>query len=140
MKESKYNSLNHVKFIIKYHIIFSTKYRKKLLLPLLEDLKLSFKRAEKLSYDKWKIEIVEVDKDKSDHIHFLISSTPQVSPSEIIHKLKQISTYDLWHSKWYSYLRKYYFKQHHLWTRGYFCSSIGEVSTKTIMAYIEKQG
>lgn len=28
--------------------------------------------------------------------------------------------------------------EHHLWTRGYFCSTIGEVSEQKIKAYIEK--
>lgn len=140
MKNAKYNSLNHAKFIIKYHFIFSTKYRKKILNPLIDDLKLSFIRAENLSNNKWKIEIVEVDKDKSDHVHFLVSAVPQIAPVEIVHALKQISTYDLWHSKWFNYLRKFYWKAHHLWTRGYFCSTIGDVSSKTIINYIEKQG
>lgn len=140
MKISKYNSLNHAKFILKYHLIFSTKYRRRLLFPIINDLKTSFQRAETLSNKKWKIEIVEIDKNKADHIHFLVSAVPQISPFEIVHSLKQISTYDIWHSKWFNYLRKYYWKQHHLWTRGYFCSTIGDVSTKIIMDYIEKQG
>ena len=30
--------------------------------------------------------------------------------------------------------------EHHLWTRGYFCSIIGDVSEQTLKHYIEHQG
>lgn len=59
---------------------------------------------------------------------------------DIVTSLKQISTYDLWKSN-YNHLRKYYWSgKHYLWTRGYFCSTIGDVSEKTLKNYIENQG
>ena len=118
--KQKYKTLNHEKFKIRYHIIFSTKYRRKCLNEIRMDLLNSMKRAESLQ-NKWKIEVMEIDKD---HIHFLISATPTDCIYTIIHSLKQISTYDMWklHHDW---LSKFYWKQHHLWTRGYFCTTIG---------------
>lgn len=132
---SEYKTLGHGKFKIKYHLIFSTKYRRRCLEEIHDSLLVSLKRAEKLQ-DDWSIDLVETDKD---HIHLLVSSTPGVSPYEIIHKLKQVSTFDMWKSH-YEYLRKFYWKQHHLWTRGYFCASVGMVSEETIRRYIENQG
>lgn len=83
---------------------------------------------------------MKVDKNKCDHIYFLIRATPTCKVSEIIHKLKQVSTYDMW-QKHYNYLSKVYWSgQHHLWTRGYFCTTIGEVSENTIKKYISNQG
>lgn len=39
------------------------------------------------------------------------------------------------------YLKQFYWSpKHMLWTHGYFCSSIGEVSSETIKHYIENQG
>jgi putative transposase len=39
------------------------------------------------------------------------------------------------------YLSKFYWSgKHYLWTRGYFCTTIGDVSEKTLQAYIENQG
>ena len=133
--KQKYKTLNHEKFKIRYHIIFSTKYRRKCLNEIRIDLLNSMKRAESLQ-NKWKIEIMEIDKD---HIHFLISATPTNCIYKIIHSLKQISTYDMWklHHDW---LSKFYWKKHHLWTRGYFCTTIGEVSEEKIKHYIENQG
>lgn len=54
--------------------------------------------------------------------------------------LKQFSTYNLW-KKHNQYLKQFYWSgKHHLWTRGYFCSTIGEVSEAKIKEYIENQG
>ena len=109
------------------------------------ELKTSFKRAEKMSNGLWKIEMVETDKEKIDHVHFLIRAVPQISPGEIIHKLKQFSTFDVWHNeKCREILSKFYWKNkkhgHILWTHGYFCSSVGEASSETIRRYISSQG
>ena len=83
--KQKYKTLNHEKFKIRYHIIFSTKYRRKCLNEIRMDLLNSMKRAESLQ-NKWKIEVMEIDKD---HIHFLISATPTDCIYTIIHSLKQ---------------------------------------------------
>ena len=42
---NKYNSYNHAKFSIKYHIILSVKYHRKILAPIADDLKTSFEQA-----------------------------------------------------------------------------------------------
>lgn len=126
-----YEHYNHKKFKMHYHIIFSTKYRKKCLGQISEDIKNYMKRAESMQ-NKWKIEIMEIDSIKCDHIHFLISATPTCQISKIIHKLKQISTYDAWQNH-NSYLSKYYWSgKHYLWTRGYFCTTIGNISDETL--------
>lgn len=79
---------------------------------------------------------MKVDKD---HIHLMIESSPTLSPLQICRVLKQQSTFLLWkiHRK---YLRKYFWKENTLWTDGYFVSTIGNVSEKTLRHYIETQG
>jgi len=44
---NKYDSYNHTKFSIKYHIILSVKYHKRMLAQIADDLKMSFERASK---------------------------------------------------------------------------------------------
>lgn len=132
----RYHTLNHEKFIIRYHIIFSTKYRKRCLYMIKDDVVSSMRRAESMQ-DKWKIEVMETD---YDHIHFMISATPSCRVCDIIRSLKQVSTSDVW-MKHNDYMKSFYWSgKHHLWTRGYFCSSIGVVSDKTLKHYIENQG
>lgn len=131
----KYKTLNHCKYKLKYHLIFSTKYRRNILDHIKDDLFLSFKRAEQMQ-NNWKIDIMEIDKN---HIHFLIDATNMNYIPEMIHSLKQISTYDIW-KKYYSYLQKFYWKKHLLWTKGYFICTIGDASIETIKNYIKNQG
>ena len=82
-----YKSKNHSKFILTYHIIFTCKYRKKLLIKYGEDVKqIMYDISKKYDFD---IKEMEVDKD---HIHMMISSAPKISPLQIVRVLKQQST------------------------------------------------
>ena len=63
-----YVSKNHSKFLLMCHLIFVCKYRKKLLIPLKEDIKqLIYEIA-----DRYPFSIVEMEVDK-DHFHLLVS-------------------------------------------------------------------
>ena len=139
MKKNRYERCCHEKFKIRYHIILATKYRKRLLNPIDETVRESMFEAASFSKE-WSIEVMEIDKDKADHIHFLIRATPKARVIDIIHKLKQLSTYNVW-KKHNSYMRRLYWSgKHYLWSRGYFCTSIGEISEQILTDYIEKQG
>ncbi len=138
MKKNKlnknYKSKNHSKFILTYHIIFVCKYRKKLLIKYGEDVKqIMYDISKRYDFD---IKEMEVDKD---HIHMMISSVPKISPLQIVRVLKQQSTIQMWR-RYSSELKKQYWKENTFWTDGYFCSTIGEVSSKTLKHYIQNQG
>ena len=104
-------------------------------------IKRSVTRAVSMSKN-FEIEAMEIDPGYSDHIHFLVKATPAIAPFEIVRLLKQVTTYDIWHTseEVTSYMSRYYWKSHHLWTGGYFCSSIGDACTETVRRYIENQG
>ena len=87
-----YKSKNHSKYSLKVHLVFVVKYRKKLLTPNIAFfIKAKFLQlAERSDFD---IELIETDKD---HIHLLIDYAPKVSILQIVRRLKQESTYDLW--------------------------------------------
>ena len=136
--KDKYEHLKHQKFKIKYHIIFSTKYRKNFLIgQIADDIKKSMIRASEGQL--WSIELQEIDSNKPNHIHLLIKSTPSIAPYEIIHRLKQYSTYDLWQKHYDEMIKYYWSKKHYCWTRGYFCTTIGDACTETIKQYIKSQ-
>jgi len=132
---SRYKTLNHEKFRMSYHLIFSVKFRREILDSIKEDLATSLHRADTMQ-SKWKIVYMETDKD---HIHFFIASTQTDSIASIVHSLKQVSTYDMWQMH-HDYLRQFFWKEHFLWTRGYFCSTVGETSEEKLKDYIENQG
>ena len=120
-------------------MIFSTKYRKKCLKDISEDIKSYMKIAES-KQNKWKIETMEIDLTKADHIHLMINATPTCQISDIIHNLKQISTFYAWKNH-NDYLTNFYWSgKHNLWTRGYCCTSIDCVSETTLKHHIENQG
>src|SRR5690606_17671517 len=135
----KHKTYHHAKTKLKVHLIFSTKYRKSCLEDIREELFDTFQIAVHKSDQQFKIDICEID---NNHIHFLISFKPNCPISYIVSQLKQYSTYFLWkNEETRRHLRKFYYgKQHYLWTRGYFCATIGEVSENKIYEYIKNQG
>ena len=136
MKKNKkeYETFSHAKTRLRYHIIFSTKYRHNCLNQIREDVYAACKYAESKSH--FKILIMEIDKN---HIHFLLKFKPAISIASVVRRLKQLSAKYLW-DKQSSYLKQFYWKEKHIWTGGYFCSTIGEVSEQKIKHYIENQG
>ena len=90
---------------------------------------------QKNKYD-FKIKEMEVDKD---HIHMMINSVPKISPLQIVRVLKQQSTIEIW-KMYRNELKKQYWIENIFWADGYFCSTIGEVSSETLKHYIQNQG
>lgn len=135
----QYKSKNHTKFLLQYHIIFVSKYRRGIFAneTVRERTKaIMASIAEKYDFE---IQTQEIDPNKPDHWHGLILSTPNLAPSQIVRVLKQESNHRLW-SEFGQYLRYFYWYDKLLWTRGYFVSSIGNASAETIQAYIDAQG
>ena len=132
---SNYISTNRSKHYLKCHLILVCKYRKPMLVGQLnDDIKQIFQSIANVS--DFEIEVMETDKD---HVHFLIRYIPRLSISQIVRRLKQESTRQIWLLP-HSTLRQYYWYQHLLWSDGYFVCSIGEASPETIRQYILNQG
>jgi putative transposase len=71
-----------------------------------------------------------------DHVHLFVSIPPQVTISRLVQRLKGKSAYKLLQE--FPHLRKKFWGQH-LWARGYFCCSSGNVTDEMIKAYIANQ-
>ena len=131
-----YNRGGHSKYSLKVHLIFVTKYRKKI---FKSDKRV--KDVKQFLYDatrKYGYEIIQMETDE-DHIHILLEYSPKVSVSDIVKQLKQYSTYQMWNYH-EAYLSKQYWKHKILWSDGYFACSIDQVSQEIIEKYIQKQG
>ena len=79
---------------------------------------------------------MESDKD---HIHLLISYSPDISITSIVRRLKQKSTHELWNN-YSGFLTKHFRKEHTFWSDGCFVCSVGKANPDTIRKYIESQG
>ena len=130
----KYKIYNHATTKIMYHLIFSTKYRRNLLNPIKNEVFNAMKLAE-MQNNNFSIEIMEIDKC---HMHFMLSIKPSETISNVVKCLKQVSTYYIWKNN-HEYMSKFYYKQHHLWTRGYFVSTIGDCGYDKLYEYIKNQ-
>ena len=134
---SKYMSLSHSKSRIRYHFVVSAKYRRKCFVGIEEDVKRVFSVAARRC-DKVKLLAVGVDKD---HVHFIIQATPSVSPSQIVSRMKQLTTRMLW--KEHEQVPSHFYwgnKKGKLWTNGYFCETVGNVSEEKMLDYVSNQG
>lgn len=131
---SNYITYGHAKTSLRYHLIFSTKFRKKCLIGIEKELE----RIIRDVAESAGITILELGMDKN-HIHLLVSFNPSTSISSAVRTLKQGSTFHIYRIA-NEHMRAFYWKRNYLWTRGYFCSTIGEVSEETISNYIRNQG
>lgn len=135
MSKKTYHTKNHCKYLIKLHIVFCCKYRKKLLEgPLDDDIKQWCLDV----YHKNDVLIDMMETDKN-HIHLLVDIPHTLKISDLIKLLKQQTAWNAWkdHS---AYLKQHFWKERTLWSDGHFVCSTGDVSTETILEYIRSQG
>jgi len=116
-----------------YHIVFSTKYRKKVLTGEVEEyLKdVIMEIAKEKDFEVSAIETVE-----EDHIHIFASGHPKISPCYMVKMIKGISGRKLF-IKFPCLKNKLW--GGHLWNPSYYIETIGSISEEVIKRYIEKQ-
>ena len=123
---------SHSKYDIKVHIVWITKYRK----PVLNGM--VAKRVRELLREICLANEIQIIKGhvSQDHVHMLISYPPRLSISKIVQYLKGKSSRKILQE--YTEMRKMFWGQH-IWARGYFAVSTGNVTDKVIKEYIENQ-
>lgn len=128
----EYRKGAHTVYDIKYHIVWTTKYRYHVLKGEVALRARDLIRQTCLAYD---IRIIKGHVGK-DHSHLFVSAPPTRSPSRLIQGLKGRSSRKL--QMEFSQLNKRYWGRH-MWGRGHFCASSGNVTDEMIKAYIEGQ-
>ena len=129
--DNKTNELSHTKWLCKYHIVFTPKYRLKIIFnQYRESLIEFFKRL--CSYKG--VEIIEGHM-MPDHVHLLVSIPPKIAVSTFVGYLKGKSALMMFdkHAN-----LKYKFGNRHFWAEGYYVSTVG-LNEATIKKYIEEQ-
>ena len=129
---AEYREGSHSRYDLKIHVVWITKYRKKVLVGDIAVRVRELIREICLAND---IQIVKGHV-SLDHIHLLISYPPHMSVSKIVQYLKGKSSRKLLQE--YTELRKKFWGQH-IWARGYFAVSTGTVTDEVIKQYIENQ-
>ena len=127
-----YRTSAHCTYDIKYHIVWITKYRKPALTGKIAE------RVRELIRGTCKQNEVEIltGHVSKDHIHLLVSVPPHLSVSKLVQYIKGYSSRKLLME--YKELNKAFWGQH-LWARGYFAASTGNVTDEVIAEYIKNQ-
>ena len=135
MSESEYLHSSHNVSNLVYHFVTPVKYRR---LAITEEVEGSLKQicvGIELRYE-W-IRFLEVGAD-SDHVHYLIQSTPDHSPSEIIKVVKSVTARRIFAE--HPEVKKVLWGGS-FWSGGYFVSSVGKHSSENVIRdYVKNQG
>jgi len=126
-------STSHAVYEIKYHFVWAPKYRRKVLIP---DIQESLKQIFSEIAQEYDFEILEQEMAK-DHVHIFVSAPPRYSPATIVNILKSISARETFSR--YPQLRRRCWSGK-LWEDGYFVRAVGEKITADIITkYIKHQ-
>ena len=122
----RFKRSNHSKHNINYHVIWIPKYRRKILIGDIKQKAIDglIEKAKQLDVEIVKYEIMP------DHLHLFIKCKPDMNISKIIGQLKGYSSY---------VVNKNCNRSGSLWSPSYYCESIGHISEKTIIKYINDQ-
>lgn len=135
MSESEYLHSSHNVSNLVYHFVTPVKYRR---LAITEEVEGSLKQicaGIELRYE-W-IKFLEVGAD-NDHVHYLIQSTPDHSPSEIIKVVKSVTARRIFAE--HPEVKKALWGGS-FWSGWYFVSSVGKhTSENVIREYVKNQG
>ena len=131
-----YNKQAHATFYLRYHLVLSTRYRRKILPGGVA--KYLYVVAQAISRRHPEIVIHEIN-GEADHVHLLVSIAPKMAISEAVRLIK-CNTARVMRKK-FPHLTKTYWSEHEpgIWSVGYFVSSVG-ANEATIKKYIELQG
>jgi putative transposase len=130
---TRYRKSAHTVFELHYHFVFTTKYRK----PALRgDIALKVRDLIRVICEGMDVEIL-AGHVRPDHVHLFLSVPPSLAPSRLMQAVKGKTSHRLlmdWRS-----LRREFWGQH-LWARGYFVCSSGNVTDDMIRDYVINQG
>jgi len=126
----EYRKATHTIYNLQVHIAWITKYRYKVLRETVAE------RAKELIRRICVENRVEILSGvvSPDHIHILVSMDPSMSVSKLVMYIKGKTSRKL--QMEFPELRKKYWGQH-LWARGYFAVSVGNVTAEMIKNYID---
>ncbi len=129
---SKFKKLSHVIYYHVYHIVWTPKYRYR----VLEGAVQSFLEEQLRLLCEWKsVEILELNI-QADHVHLVVYVPPKLSISELMGILKGKTAIKLFKS--FSGLKKKPYWGNHFWARGY-CSSTVGLDEEKIRKYVKYQ-
>lgn len=117
-------SLSHSRYNCTYHIVFISKYRRKVMFGNLR------KEVGKILGKVCKMEGITILKAATlpDHVHMYVSISPKESVAKAVGRIKGKSALTLF-DRYPKYRERY---NRHFWARGYYYETVGNVNENTI--------
>ena len=129
---SDYRHGSHTVFSIHLHIVWITKYRHKVLRGEVAERVRAIVREE---CQKAGVDILQ-GHISPEHVPVMVSILPHITISRLVQRMQGQSSYRLLAE--FPQMRKRFWGRH-VWARGYFCRSSGNVTDEVIKAYIAQQ-
>ena len=126
----EYRKGSHTVYNIQYHFVWVTKYRYHVLEG---EVRLRVREIIRQICQQHDL-LIEQGHVSKDHVHVLVSAPTHMFASQIMQKIKGRSSRML--QQEFPHLKKRYWGQH-IWARGYFCTTVGQVTDQMIRDYIE---
>lgn len=116
-------------YLLNYHFVWIPRRRRKVLIGPVKQMteELLRGKAGEIGLDILALEIMP------DHVHMFVNAPPTIAPDQIMWRLKGYSSRRL--RLKFPHLRR----MPSMWTRSYFVSTAGNVSSETIRKYIQQQ-
>src|SRR5215207_11208337 len=131
---SEYIRKQHNVSILLYHIVCPAKYRRAIFTAQVDE-KLK-EICEEISI-RYEIEFLEIGTDQ-DHVHFLVQSVPDYSPTKIVRTIKSITAKEIFRQM--PQVKKQLWGGE-FWSDGYYIASVGQYgSEETIREDVKNQG
>ena len=128
---TKTQSLAHTKWLCKYHIVFTPKYRRKV---IYNQYRNSLREILRRLCEYKGVKIIEGEL-MADYVHMLVLIPPKISVSSFMGYLKGKSALMMFDKHANS---KYKFGNRHFWSEGYYVSTVG-LNEATVKKYIREQ-
>ncbi|MBQ5558560.1 MAG: IS200/IS605 family transposase [Lachnospiraceae bacterium] len=130
----EYNRKAHSVYLLTYHIVLVTKYRRPVISNEIGDF---MKQHADYLCDRMNCEMISAETDR-DHMHLMVSMPPDLAPSKLIGVLKTQLSKEV--KKYYkSEIEKYLWNDAPFWTSSYFIATTGTTIMEKVKEYIENQ-
>ena len=133
-KNNQYYTNRHSCFLLQYHLVLVTKYRKKVFNNDMETYLTSFVESMMKKND---CNLMEINYHK-DHVHILFEAPVTLNLPNFINGLKSTSSRMI-RRAFPDYLKPF-FEKPVFWSRSYFICTVSEHTTKVVQEYIKNQG
>jgi len=127
----QYQKGKHCAYYHRYHLIWSTKYRYKVLLG---DVQMRVRDIIRQVCAENGVDIIQGVL-SSDHVHMFVSIPPKIALSDLMRLMKGRSSHKV--QREFPQLKKRYWGRH-FWGRGYFSTTNGAITEDIVLQYLEQ--